>query len=545
MNYQYTITETHSNQNRNDMSSVYLHDAPVKSVRYENGDLILTVESITVLPNREPNETDRYLSTGEAEIRIVNTALPDGFPVGEVDFDLNAQEYNKNCTPGVFRLSIFLPSYGWPVWFHFPCDSVTYNFQEFTGDSGLQKSRDYAHQMLARLIEKGRGYAYRFLQYNSPHRGEYIDLLIYAACHDQRYDHQCDDSRVHYVMDLLSLYDGTDRDNREDILNILMLQSWRASWTEHFTPDDFAHCIDMILANRDHPKAEETLAYLEDKLSEISNEEKLEILHRKTGKLPPEEDFPNTEPRPVQPTYTMGDVIQFCRTSDKPVHPARFRHTFENSCTSDDIAMLLNAARSEQDRKIRGRLYSMFAKLDFPGAPEEIIGMAREFEGELNNEMPFYFTAMNLQRAVSRIRHPAVLAYRDELLKKAENADGEMKDRLICHAIDHWVNNYTYSEEGDDALYDFLNNLPSDKYGPRHHAAFALTNSRMYDEPFDDPRAYQHLHWVASDTYCPNCRRKALEIQHRFDKLHIFEIQDALHDSESATRALAAEWLKE
>ncbi len=548
MNYKYTIIETHSNKNADDSSSVFLHDAPVKSVRYENGDLILTVESIIVLPNREPNETDRYLSTGEAEIRIANTTLPDGFPMGEVDFDLNAHKYNQKYSPHIFRLSAFIPGYSRPVWYHFPCDSVTYSFDEFTGDSWIQKARDTDRKILDCCIKQGHGRAWEVLKRMPPKvRDKHIDLIFHAAVHDMRFDHQCDESRVQYVMDLISLYDGKKggKYTREHILNILMLQSWRSAWSDAVNPDDFAHCVDMILANREHPLAGETLTYLENKLTETSDERKLEILHRKTGKLPPDEDFPNTEPRPVWPEYTMEQIIEICRTDTKQVHPAQFRHFFENSCTSDDIAMLLDAARSEQNHTIRGRLYSMFAKIDFPGEPDEIIGMAREFEGELAGEVPSYFTAMNLQRAVSRLRHPAVLVYRDELLKKAETADGEMKDCLLCHAIDHWLNNYTYSEEEDAALDDFLNNLPEDKYGPRHHAAFALTNSRMYAEPFDVVFPYQHLYWVISDTHCPNCRRKALELLHRFTEIHNTILQTFLHDSESRTRALVQQWLNQ
>ena len=140
MNYKYTIIETHSNKNADDHSSVLLHDAPVKLVRYENGDVLLTVESIIVLPNREPNETNRYLSTGETEIRIANTTLPDGFPMGEVDFDLNTLEYNPKYQPHIFRLSAFFPDHSRAVWFDFPCDSVTYSFDEFTGDSQIQKA---------------------------------------------------------------------------------------------------------------------------------------------------------------------------------------------------------------------------------------------------------------------------------------------------------------------------------------------------------------------------------------------------------------------
>lgn len=548
MNYKYTITETHSNKKADDYSSVLLHDAPVKSVRYENGDVILTVESIIVLPNREPNETNRYLSTGEAEIRIANTTLPDGFPMGEVNFDLNAHEYNTNYTPHIFRLSAFIPGYSRAVWYHFPCDSVTYSFDEFTGDSYIQKARDADRKILARCIEKGHGRAWMLLKgMPSKVRDENLDLIIYAATHDMRFDHQCDESRVQFVMDLISLYDGKrgGKNTKEHILNILMLQSWRSAWSDAVNPDDFAHCIDMILANREHPLAEETLAYLESKLTETSNEQKLEILHRKTGKLPPDEDFPTTEMRPVQQEFTMERIIEICRGDTGLVHPARFRHFFETSCTSDDIAMLLDAARSEQDPKIRGRLYSMFAKLDFPGEPEEIIAMARESEGDLAGGFTSPITPMNLQRAVSRLRHPAVLAYRDELLKKAETAGDEMKDQLLCCAIDHWVNNYTYSWEEDAALADFLNNLPEDKYGPRHHAAFALTNSRMYAEPFDVVFPYQHLYWVIFDTHCPNCRRKALELLHRFTEVHKTILQTFLHDSESQTRTLVRQWLNQ
>jgi hypothetical protein len=506
------------------------------------------VESIIVLPNREPNETNRYLSTGETEIRIVNSTLPDGFPMGEVDFDLNTLEYNPKYQPPIFRLSAFFPDHSRAVWFDFPCDYVTYSFDEFTGDSWLQKARDYDRNALTCSIEMGTGSTWRLLKGMHPKvRDEYIDLIIHAATHDMRFDHQCDESRVHYVMDLISLYDGKQggKNTKEHILNILMLQSWRSAWSDAVNPDDFAHCIDMILANRDHPLAEETLTYLENKLTETTNEQKLEILHRKTGKLPPDEDFPNAEGRPVQQNFTMERIIEICRGDTRLVPPARFKHFFENSCTSDDLTLLLDAARSEQNRTIRGRLYSMFAKLDFPGEPDEIIGMAREFEAELAGEFPSYVTAMSLQRAVSRLRHPVVLAYRDELLKKAETADDEMKDHLLCHAIDHWVNNYTYSEEGEAALSDLLNGLPDDKYGVRHHAAFALTNSRMYDEPFDDPRAYQHLIWVIYDTHCPNCRRKAVEILHKFDKLHISIVEDCLHDSDAKTRKLAEQWMKE
>ena len=548
MNHNYTITETHSNKNADDHSSVLLHDALVKSVRYENGDVILTVESVIVLPNREPNETNRYLSTGETEIRIVKTTLPDGFPMGEVDFDLNTLEYNPKYQPHIFRLSAFFPDHSRAVWFDFPCDSVTYSFDEFTGDSQIQKARDTDRKILAGCIEKGHGRAWMLLKGMPPKvRDENLDLIIYAATHDMRFDHQCDESRVHYVMDLISLYDGKQggKNTKEHILDILMLQSWRSAWSDAVNPNDFAHCIDMILANREHPLAEETLAYLESKLTEVSNEEKLEILHRKTGKLPPDEDFPDTEMRPVQQDFTMERIIEICRGDARMVHPARFRHFFETSCTSDDIAMLLDAARSEQDPKIRGRLYSMFAKLDFPGDPEEIIAMARESEGDLAGGFTSPITPMNLQRAVSRLRHPAVLAYRDELLKKAETAGNEMKDHLLCHAIDHWLNNYTYSWEEDAALADFLNSLPEDKYGPRHHAAFALTNSRMYDEPFDVVFPYQHLYWVIFDTHCPNCRRKALELLHRFTEVHKTILQTFLHDSESRTRTLVQQWLNQ
>lgn len=260
MNYKFTIIETHSNKKADDHSSVILHDAPVKSVRYENGDVILTVESIIVLPNREPNETNRYLSTGETEIRIVNSTLPDGFPMGEVDFDLNTLEYNPMYQPHIFRLSAFFPDHSRAVWFDFPCDSVMYSFDEFTGDSQIQKARDNERNALSRSIEKGHGSAWRLLKGMHPKvRNEHLDLIIYAATHDMRFDHQCDESRVHYVMDLISLYDGKQggKNTREHILNILMLQSWRSAWSDAVNPDDFAHCIDMILANRDHPLAEE------------------------------------------------------------------------------------------------------------------------------------------------------------------------------------------------------------------------------------------------------------------------------------------------
>lgn len=562
MSYKYTITETLSSRNRDDHTSVTLHDAPVKEVRYENGDFILTVDSIIVLPNREPNETDRYLSTGQAEIRIHNTVIPDGFPIGTVDFDLNAHKYKYeyNNYVGIFRLSAFVPHHSRNVWYHFPCDAVSYSFDEFTGDSWIQQSRDSQRNALTHFIEMGHGGAWRMLKGMHPSlRDEYFDLIIKAAIKDQRRDIQCDEPRTEYVMDLLSLYDEPGMKNtRQHILNVLMLQSWRAAWTNDVTPGDFAHSVNMIFANREHPLAEETLAYLENRLNEHydsiadkdSNEadwveRKREYLGRKLGKLPPEE-FPEPTQRPQIPEYTMDDIIELCRTDEANVHPMRFRKYFAESCTAEDIEKLLSTARNEKKRTSRGRLYSMFAKIDFPGDPDEIIEIARQFECSLGLGYPGYLTAMNLQRAVSRLRHPAVLAYRDELLAKAKTEpDENHREALLSFAIEHWVNNYTYSEEGDAALYDLLNSLPEDKYGLRHHAAFDITNSRMYDEPFDDPRAYSHLDWVIYDTHCPNCRRKAAEILHKFGKLHVSIVKDLLHDCDSQTRKLAAEWMKE
>ena len=560
MSYKYTIIETHSNKNIDDHSSVLLHDAVVQSVRYENGDFILSMESIIVMPNREPNETDRFLSTGQAEIRIHDTVIPDGYPMDAVDYDLDSCKYNLKT--GVYQLYAFIPAeecHSIRAGFRFPCKSVTYSFDEFTGDSWIQQSRDHQRQNLERFIEMGHGGAWRMLKGMHPSvRDEYVDLILKAAVKDQRLDIQCDEPRTEYVMDLLSLYDEKGvKNTREHILNILMLQSWRSAWTNAVTPDDFAHSVNMILANRNHPLAEETLAYLENHLNELydsiedkdSNEadwveRKREYLGRALGKLPPEE-LPEPTQCPQIPEYTMDDIIEMCRTAEANVHPMRFRKYFDESCTAEDIEKLLSTARNEENRTSRGRMYSMFAKIDFPGEPDEIISMAREFECNLGLGYPGYLTAMNLQRAVSRLRSQAVRAYRDELLAKAKTEPDEAKrEALTAHAIEHWVNNYTYSEESDAALADLLHSLPEDRYGLRHHTAFQLTNSRMYDEP-QDPHAYSHLVELIYDTHCPNCRRKAAEILRKYDKLSARIAEDLLHDSDSQTRKLAEERLKE
>ena len=151
MEYKYTITETHINIPE-DPSSVCLHETYTSApIAYDGNDLVIPMENgFTVRPNCPPNETDRYLQTGAAEIRLRNVKrivdLP-GFgnkSPGKTPFVGQGFTFlGQTCNPdtGVFTLETHNLHHGQVV-FEIHCDAVEYRFNEFTGDSWREQVRN-------------------------------------------------------------------------------------------------------------------------------------------------------------------------------------------------------------------------------------------------------------------------------------------------------------------------------------------------------------------------------------------------------------------
>lgn len=145
MEYKYTITETHFNIPE-DPSSVCLHETCTSaSIAYDGSDLIIPMENgFTIRPNCPPNETDRYLQTGAAEIRLrnVKSILDRGggeTPFVGQGFTFLSHKYKPDT--GVFTLETHNIHHGQVV-FEIHCDAVEYRFNEFTGDSWREQVRN-------------------------------------------------------------------------------------------------------------------------------------------------------------------------------------------------------------------------------------------------------------------------------------------------------------------------------------------------------------------------------------------------------------------
>lgn len=145
MEYKYTIRETHINT-PDDPSSVCLHETSTSSpIVYDENDLVIPMQDgFTVRPNCPPNQTDRYLQTGAAEIRLrnVKSILDRGggeTPFVGQQFTFLVHKYKPDT--GVFTLDTFNFHYGQVV-FEILCDAVEYRFCEFTGDSWREQVRN-------------------------------------------------------------------------------------------------------------------------------------------------------------------------------------------------------------------------------------------------------------------------------------------------------------------------------------------------------------------------------------------------------------------
>ena len=145
MEYKYTIYENHINT-PDDPSPVCLHETSTSSpIVYDGNDLVIPMQDgFTVRPNCPPNQTDRYLQTGAAEIRLrnVKSILDRGggeTPFVGQQFTFLVHKYKPDT--GVFTLDTFNFHYGQVV-FEILCDAVEYRFCEFTGDSWREQVRN-------------------------------------------------------------------------------------------------------------------------------------------------------------------------------------------------------------------------------------------------------------------------------------------------------------------------------------------------------------------------------------------------------------------
>ncbi|MBO5257698.1 MAG: hypothetical protein J6C42_09400, partial [Clostridia bacterium] len=110
MAYKYTIAETHTNS-KSDPSPVILHDAYTdEPVREDGSDLVFPLEGgIIVCPHAVPNDTDRYLQTGGAELRLRNVtkiAVRNGktYPCVGEQFTILHHKYRPDA--GVFQMEL-------------------------------------------------------------------------------------------------------------------------------------------------------------------------------------------------------------------------------------------------------------------------------------------------------------------------------------------------------------------------------------------------------------------------------------------------------
>ena len=556
MNYNYTITETHTNS-KSDPSPVILHDAYTDEPVWQDGsDIIFFLENgIAVRPHAEPNNTNRWLRTDGAEVRIRNVTkitVRNGksFPCVGEQFIILHHKYRPDA--GIFQLKLINNQRHGELYYDFACDSVEYLFNEFKGDSWIQQARDQEQEIVRRFLRQGRGEAVRMLRrLDDADRHEHLDSVRYAVTHDLRFDHQCEPKRTQYIFDLLESYQGEDRET----LDRAILHDCRKEAPEYdlFALDQYLDVLKRF-AESGESAAEEAIRQIYDiirtayetrtEIPEPYDElaDRYRLISRFIGKpLPDDEEaypVPHTKTHREEPPVTMQSVIEAARNPEgRVLHPRRFHWYFQEDVTPADLAYLAETAKNEPDPAAKARLYSLFSEADYPGDPAELIALAKEHEPMLHsNYGQAYSTALKLQHALSRLRHPAVRAYGFDLIERAL-AEEEDSKRFV-HGFEHWTANYDESADLD-RFCGLLTGLPeSFDDDTRHSLEFAITH-RMFNRKYEDPRTYGHLVWVYDTTNCSCCRRKAVELLAMHGMLQISLREHCRFDCDPHTRQTA------
>ena len=554
MPYNYTISENHTNS-KTDPSPVILHDAYTDEPVWRDGsDIVFYFENgIIIRPHTAPNDTDRFLRTDGAELRLRNVtkiAVRNGKScpcVGE-QFIVLHHKYRPDA--GVFQMELINNLRHGELYYDFTCEAVEYSFSEFAGDSWIQQARDHRRENIQQFLRQGRGEAVHMLRrMDDEERREYLDMVMYAVTHDLRFDHQCNADRTQYIFDLLESFDGEDR---EKLNHAILYGCWQEAAETYgiFEFDQYRNVLKRFTDSGESAAEEtirqmyETLRTAYEKRTEIPEGfdvlgQKYADISRFIGKPLPDDDEDDhvPHPRPAEPLQTIDSIIDFTRNPEgKTVHPARFRQFFLKKAAPDDVRKLAEAAKKETDPEAKARLYSLFGETDYPDDPAELIDLAREYEPMLHSDYgQEYFTAFKLQRALSRLHHPAVRAYGFELLERAE----EKEDcALYIRGFEHWTANYDESSDLD-RFCNGLTHLPEwmDE-NVRHSIEYTIVDT-MFHRRYDDPCTYGHLVWVYDHTYCSCCRRKAVEILASHGMLQKAIRKQCLFDCDPLTRQIA------
>jgi len=529
MNYKYTITETHTNS-KTDPSSVILHDAYTDEPVWKDGsDIVFFLENgIVIRPYAEPNNTDRYLQTDGAEVRLRNVTkitVRNGksFPCVGEQFIILHHRYRPDA--GIFQMQLINNQHHGELYFDFTCNSVEYRFNEFKEDSWIQRARNQEQEIVRCFLRQGRGEAIHMLRrLDDADRHEYHDSVRYAVTHDLRFDHQCEPKRTQYIFDLLESYQGEDRVT----LDRAILYDCRKEAAESYDMFALDQYLDVLkrFAESGESAAEEAICQIYEtictayetrtEIPEAYDElaDRYQLISRFIGKPLPDDDeaYPVQRPKTHRedPPITMQSVIEATRNpKGRILHPRRFHWYFQEDVTPADLVYLAETAKNEPDPAVKARLYSLFSEADYPGDPAELIALAREHEPMLHSSygQP-HITAFKLQHALSRLRNPAVRAYGFDLI---ERALAEEDSKRFVYGFEHWTANYDESADLDQFC-DLLTGLPKlFDADTRHSLEYAITH-RMFNRRYDDPCTYGHLVWVYNTTYCSCCRRKAVEI---------------------------------
>lgn len=552
MEYNYIITETHTNS-KTDPSPVILHDAYTDEPVWRDGnDIVFFLENgIIFRPRAVPNDTDRYLRTDGAELRLRNVtkiSVRNGktFPCVGEQFIILHHKYRTSA--GIFQLELINNQRHGALYFDFACEAVEYRFNEFKGDSWFQHMKDQEQEIISRFLRQGRGEAIHMLRrMDDADRREFLGMVTHAVTHDLRLDHQCNADRTQYIFDLLESYHGEDR----EILNRAILhEHWQeaAENDDIFVLEQYLNVLKRFTESGES-SAQETIRKMYEHIrsayetrTEIPEPydplgQKFEIISRFIGQPLPDDDENQhiPHPRPAEPPLTMERIIENAQNSgEKGFNPTRYRQFFRKQAVPADIELLVRAAENESDPIIKARLYSLFSQADYPYDPAELINLAREYEPMLHADFAS-FTAFNLQRALSRLRHPAVRAYGFELIDRAaEQYDSKC---FLC-GFEHWAVNY--DEQTDlDRFCDLLTNLPKWLNTDNRHSLEYTIVQDMFTRRYDDPRTYGHLVWVYENTYCSCCRRKAVEILAEHGMLQKRIREQCRFDCDPRTREIA------
>lgn len=262
MSYSCSITETHTNS-KTDPSPVILHDAYTDEPVWQDGsDIVFFFENgIIVRPHTAPNDTDRYLRTDGAELRLRNVtkiAVRNGksYPCVGEQFIVLHHKYRPDA--GVFQLELINHLRHGELYYDFTCDAVEYSFNEFTGDSWIQRAKDQKQEFMQQFLRQGRGEAVHILRrMGDEERHEYLDMVKYAVTHDLRFDHQCNADRTQYIFDLLESFDGEDR---EKLNHTILYNGWKEAAETYgiFEFDQYRNILKRF-ADSGESAAEETI----------------------------------------------------------------------------------------------------------------------------------------------------------------------------------------------------------------------------------------------------------------------------------------------